>query len=302
MEFITENEKEYVLISSESHLDELIERISRTKPFAYKFKFSKRDFFNYLLKSLKINPEEFEKKYFYYNSKRKLHIAESQFDYVWISTYGLIANDKPTNNRAVNSCLIQYLVITLLFKEAIKVAKDDRVYDIDSQSSARLNELTSAIFHNLTFYIEVFCKAYLSLTNTKPPHSHSLSLLYNKTVSIMVDNKHNDSLFQILVLDPLYKFVDHIDTIPGNFKEQFIKYDDNPLDDTVILFDHAGLVEMTTILELSIDFITSYYYEGTKTYYLESNVYQRMLDKADTEEKKKKIREMYPHLSKKTEK
>lgn len=297
MEFVTENGKEYVLVSSQSHLDELIKRISQAKPFADKFKFSEQVFFIDFLKSLEINHNDFTKKYFYYDSIRKLHISESEFGYVWISTSGLVAKNKPTTNRAVNSCLTQYLVISLLFKKAIEVVKDERVYDIDSYSSGLLSKLSPAIFHNLTFYIEVFCKAYLSLTNTEAPHSHNLSILYRKTVDAMVNNNHNDSLFQILILDPLYKFVNHIGEIPGNFKEQYIKYDDNPLDDSVILFDHASLAEMTMVLELSVDFISEYYYQGTKTHYLKSNVYQRMMDKADTEEKKKKIQELYPHLA-----
>lgn len=297
MEFKTENGQEYALISKQSHLTELLNRISKSEPFAYSFKFSERDLFISLLESLKVRYEDFTKKYFHYDSLRKLHISESEFGYVWISTSGLVPRKKATSNRAVNSCLNQYLVISLLFEKAIEVVKDERVYDIDSHSSGLLSELSPAIFHNLTFYIEVFCKAYLSLTKTEVPHSHSLSLLYQKVVETMFSNKHNDSLFQIRVLDPLYKFVDHIGKIPGNFKEHFIKYDDNPLDDTVILFEHEGLVEMKIILELSVDFISEYFYMGAGTYYLKSDIYQRMLDKADTEEKRQRIREMYPHLA-----
>lgn len=115
----------------------------------------------------------------------------------------------------------------------------------------------------------------------------------------MVNKNHNDSLFQILILEPLYKFVNHIESIPGEFKEHFIKYDDNASDDTVILFDSAGLNEMSALLELSIDFITDYFHLGTQTHYLESNIYQRMLDRADTEEKRRKLEELYPHLIKK---
>lgn len=297
MEFITENGVEYVLISTEIEVNELLKRISNKQIFAQKFKFLKRQLFISLLELLNITIQEFEEKYFYYDHLRKLHISESEFGYIWISTSGLVPTSKPTTNKEVNSCLSQYLVISLLFKEAIDLTKNENVYNVDSYGSARLGELSTTIFHNMTFYIEVFCKAYLSLTDIKAPHSHNLSLLYKKTVDTMVNSKHDNSLFQILVLDPLYKFVNHIGTIPGNFKEQFIKYNDNPLDDTVILFDSIGLVQMTSILELSIDFISSYYYEGTKTYYLESNVYQRMLDRADTPEKKKKVQEMYPHLA-----
>jgi len=296
MQVITENGENYILISNPSHLEELITLVSSQKAFAQKFKFSKREFFINLLESLKINYEDFTQKYFYYDSNRKIHISESQSGYVWLSTSGLVAKNKATSNNALNACLNQYLVISLLFKNAIEIVKDERVYDIDSYTSSLLSKLSPAIFQNLTFYIEVFCKAYLSLTDSVIPRTHNLSVLYQKTVEVMVNKKHNDSLFQILVLDPLYNFIDHIDKIPGGFKEQFIKYDDNPLDDTVILFDLGGLVEMTYILELSVDFISDYFHMGTESHYLETNLFKRLLELADTEEKKKKIREMYPHL------
>lgn len=299
MEFITDKREKYIIISNSTQLDELIIRFSEPEPFAYLFKFSERDFFIDLLTALKISYEDFEVKYYHYDASRKLHISESEFGYVWISTSGLIARKKATSNRSVNSCLTQYKVIQLLLKEAIEVIKDEKVYDIDSHKFEIINDLSPAIFHNMTFYIEVFCKAYLSLTGTQLPPSHKLKFIYQKTVEVMVNNNHDDSLFQILVLDPLYKVVDHINQIPGGFKEQFIKYDDNPQDDTVILFELGALTEMTMLLELSIDFITDYFYTGSESHYLETNVYQRMLDKADTEEKKNRISALYPHLAKK---
>jgi hypothetical protein len=299
MEFITEKGEEYVLVSKKAHLEEIVNRIVKQEPFAYQFKFSKRKLFIALLESVKVSYEEFKAKYYYYDVSRKLHISESEFGYVWISTAGLVANKKPTTNRAVNSCLYQYTVISLLFQKAIEVVQDESVYDIDSYSFGLLSNLSPAIYHNLVFYIEVFCKAYLFLTGTQPQHSHKLAAIYQKTVEVMTSNNHDDSLFQILVLDPLYKYVDHLGQIPGNFKEQFIKYDDNPQDDTVILFDLAGLNEMTMLLELSSDFISDYFYMGAETHYLKSNVYQRMWDKADTEEKKRRIQDLYPHLAKK---
>lgn len=299
MEFITKKGEQYILVSNDSQLEELINRISQHESFAYLFKFSERRFFITLLESLKISYDDFEIKYFHYDARRKLHISESEFGYVWISTHGLVARKKATTNRPVNSCLNQYTVISLLVKKAIEVVKDEKVFDIDSNKFELLSELSPAIFHNMTFYIEVFCKAYLSLSGAEVPRSHKLQMIYQKTVEAMVSNGHDDSLFQILVLDPLYRVVDHVGQIPGDFKEQFIKYDDNPQDDTVILFELAALSEMSTQLELSVDFIADYFYTGTESHYLKSNLYQRLLDKADTEEKKKRIRELYPHLAKK---
>jgi hypothetical protein len=299
MEFIIEKGEKYMLVSNDVDLKELVERISKREAFAYLFKFSEREFFITLLESLDISYDDFTAKYYHYDTSRRLHIAESDFGYVWISTHGLIARRKATTNRAVNSCLNQYTVISLLIKKAIEVAEDENIYDIDSYNFEHLGELSPAIFHNMTFYIEVFCKAYLSLSGIPAPHGHKLQVIYKKTVEAMVTNKHDDSLFQILVLDPLYKVVDHVSNIPGDFKEQFIKYDDNPLDDTIILFEPAALTEMIHLLELSVDFITDYFYMGTETHYLKSNIYQRMLDKADTEEKRRRIQALYPHLAKK---
>ena len=298
MEFITEKGEEYILVSNSSHLEELVTRISEKERFAYQFKFSERNFFIKLLESLKISYDDFTTKYYHYDASRQLHIGESEFGCVWISTVGLIAKNKSTTNRAVNSCLNQHTVISMLLKEAVEVVQDERVYDIQSYNFGLLSTLSPAIYHNLTFYVEVFCKAYLSLTGTQAPHSHKLSLIYQKTVEAMISNSHDDSLFQILVLDPLYNFVDHLGKIPGDFKEHFIKYDDNPQDDTVILFEVPRLTEMTYLLELTVDFISDYYYMGADTHYLRSNVYQRMLDKVDTEEKKERIQALYPHLAK----
>lgn len=298
MEFITEKGEEFILVSDHTHLEVLITRITEGEQFACQFKFSKRDFFITLLESLRINYEDFTTKYYHFDANKKLHIGESEFGYVWISTVGLIAKNKSTTNRAVNSCLNQLTVISMLLKESIEVVQDERVYDIDSYNFGLLSNLSPAIYHNLAFYVEVFCKAYLSLTGTQAPHSHKLSLIYQKTVEAMISNSHNDSLFQILVLDPLYNFVDHLGKIPGDFKEHFIKYDDNPQDNTVILFEVPRLIEMTYLLELTADFISDYYYMGADTHYLRSNVYQRMLDNADTEEKKARIQALYPHLAK----
>lgn len=299
MDFISEKDEDYVLISKLSDLEELVTQIANTKPFAYLFKFADRQLFIGLFDALQINYEDFTKKYFHYDALKKLHISESEFGYVWISTAGLVARKKATSNNAVNACRNQYSVISLLISEAIEVIKDEKVYDIDSYKYGLLNELSPAIFHNLTFYVEVFYKAYLSLAVGSIPHGHKLTVLYQKTVEVTISNGHNDSLLQVLILDPLYKLVEHLRQIPNGFKEQFIKYDDNPMDDTVILFETGGLNEMLSILELSVDFISDYYHSGSETHYLKSGLYQRLLEKADSEEKKERIRNMYSHLSKK---
>lgn len=291
-----DNGENFIEISNQNQLDDVIGRILNKQLFAKQFKFSGRDLFLALLESLNINYEDFTKKYFHYDEGRKLHISESQFGYIWISTNGLVAKDKTTNNSAVNSCVNQYTVVSLLLDKAIEISETENVYDIDSYNFGYLSRLSPALYHNIIFYIEVLCKAYLSLNGVKPPHTHKLSLIYQKTVDTMIAEKQNDSLFQAQILDPLYNFVDHVKSIPGNFKEQFVKYDDNPEDDSVILFQPDRLKEVSIIFELAHDFILDFFYTGTASYYLRSGLYQRLLEKAETEDKKQRIQDMYGHL------
>lgn len=275
---------------------ELFEKITHKELFAYKFRFSHRDLLKCLLEYLEIDILDFETNYFYFNSSRKLHISESKFGYVWISTYGLIATSKATNDRAVNAFKNQYTVISLLFDKAIETSLSDGIYDVDSYNFSQLSILTPTIFHNVIFYIEVFYKAYLSITGVEASHTHKLALLYQKTFETMIQREHNDTLFQLIILEPLHKFVDHIASIPGDFKEHFVKYDDNLFDDTVIIFEPEELIKMKNVLEASYDFISDYFYNGSESHYLETGAYNKILGKAKTDEDKKRVKTMYGHL------
>lgn len=299
MKTVIKNENVCVLIDTSKVLNELIQKINSNIPFAEKFSFSSRELLAELFDDLDINFKEFSNKNYHYDHLKKLHISESIEGYVWISTSGLVPKGKTVNEPLINSCRSQYLVLSLLFDKAIELTLDESVYDVNTYSSELLTELSPAIYHNLTFYIELFCKAYLTITKTNFPLTHSLPFLYKKTTEVMHSKKHDDSLFQILVLERLHNFVYHIETMPDGFKEHNIKYNANTSDTSVILFEQNALIEMTSILELSVDFLAEYYNLGEKSHYLEPNVYQRMLDRAQTEEKKNKIKLLYPHIANK---
>ena len=293
-----ENEK-YIFISNQTDLNYLVERIARGPLVAKEFKFTDRDYFVALLESLGIDYDEFTKTYYFYDKNRRLHISESEFGYVWISTFGLIAKDKATNNKVVNACVNQYTVISLLLDKAIEVSKTKKVYDVDAYNFGLLTELSPALFHNLIFYVEVFCKAYLSLNGIGYPHTHKLSIVYSKLIETMFAKRHNNTLFQVQIADQFAKIIQYVTTIPGDFKEQFVKYDDNLEDNTVIIFETESLSEIKTMIELCHDFILDYFHRGDEAIYLTSGLYQRLLDKAETEDQRKRISEMYRHLTSK---
>lgn len=291
-----ENEAKFIKISTKADLDYLIKRINKKESFAHEFKFTDRDYFIKLLNSINVDYKEFSKKYFYYDRNRTLHISESEFGYIWISTYGLIAKNKTTENSMVNSCAIQYTVISLLLDRAIEISKSEKIYDIDSYNFGHLSELTPALFQNIIFYIEVFCKSYLSLNNVNSPFTHKLTSVFSKLIEVMFDKQQNDSLFQVRIIDQIFKIVEYVNTIPGNFKEQFVKYDDNPEDNTIIIFHPDQFFEIKNVFELCHDFIMDFYYSGTSTYYLNNGMFQKIIDKAKNEEEKVKVKAMYNHL------
>ncbi|MGV0923745.1 hypothetical protein [Empedobacter tilapiae] len=296
MNFINEKDEEFVYISNTKELNELLEKFTQKDLFAYKFKFKSRDYFIKLLKFLGIKIDDFENQYFYFDSSQKLHISESEFGYIWISTYGLIAMNKPTKNKFINAFKNQYTVINLLFEQAIDLSQSKKIYDVDSYNFGKLSVLTPAIFNNIIFYIELFCKAYLNLTGSKVLHTHKLNFLYQKTLETMSFKNHKDTLFQFIILDPLSKIIEHINKIPGDFREQFVKYDDNISDDTIIIFDTEELIKMQNVLEVSYDFIIDYFYSGEKSHYLETGTYKKILEKAKNSEEIENVKKMYGHL------
>jgi len=291
-----ENDDKYIYISSQSDLDYLIRRINNGPKVAHEFKFTERDYFISLFEALEIDYEEFIKTYYYYDKHRQLHISESEFEYVWISTYGLIAKDKSTTNKAVNACVNQYTTVSLLLDKAIEICSDREVYDVDGYNFGVLNELSPALFHNLVFYVEVLFKAYISLSGCRTPHNHKITGIYSRLIDTMCKKKHNDTLFQAQIIDPLTKIVNHVKSIPGDFKEQFVKYDDNPDDSTVVIFQPDSLNEIKQVIKLGDNFIRDYYHTGNETHYLNNGLLQRILDKAKGEDEKRKIKLMYEHF------
>ena len=291
-----EDNEKFITISKKDDLDYLINRIENGPLFANSFKFEDRAHFHNLLAYLNIEDEQFREKYFYFDKTRNLHISESEFEYVWISTYGLIAKDKETNNNLVNACINQYTVLSLVIDKAIEVAGNENTYDVDGYNFGYLSRLSPALFHNILFYIEVFCKAYLKLSEAVFPHTHELSKLYSLVTKTMFEKKHNDSLFHALVVDEFKKIIAYIASIPGDFKEHFVKYDDNSYDNTVILFDLEYLIGIRNTFDISNDFIYSYYHEGDKDLNLKSGLFERLIGKAKTEKEKDRIAKIYSHL------
>jgi hypothetical protein len=193
-------EDNIVNIDSQELMDLLISRLSNGELIAEKFRFAQDEYYIQLFDFLKIDLEVYRDKCYYYDESRNLHICDSEFNYTWISTYGLISSGKATKNKFLNACLNQYTVISLLFDKALDICKDETIFDIDGYNFGYLKELTPALFNNVLFYVEVFGKAYLSLSNITVPHTHNLESLYKEVVNTIFMKKHNDTTFHAKVI------------------------------------------------------------------------------------------------------
>lgn len=285
-----------IKINTQKDLEYLLKRITNGPLFSESFKFNNYDLFLTLLKTLKIDYEEFKTKCFFYDQERRLHISESEFKYVWISTFGLVAKDTRTTNSFLNACNSQFIVISLLFNKAIELINSEDIFDVDSHSFGYLSDFTPALFHNVLFYIEVFGKAYLSLSNVPVPHIHDINTIYLSVTKTLYDKGHNNTLLQAEIVAEFLQVCKYVSTIPGGFKEENVKYDDNSQDYTVIIFDPIYIKHVYDVIKMSYDFIYDYYHDHDKAMYLKTGLYERILKKAKNEDEKRKISLAYGYM------
>lgn len=292
---------EFININNKDDMDYLVNRIQNGPIFAEPFKFKTKKLRNNLLSALNLSVNEFDQKYFYYDHEKKIHISESEKGYIWISTMGLIAQKgsiNNINNQFVKACCSQYIVLCLLVDKAISLCEDEKTYDVDGYNYGYLNELTPQLFHSTLFYFEIFGKAYLSLNNVEFKKHHKLSEILQKVKETMFTLGHNDTSFHAYVISAFEYIVKYISTIPGNFKEQYVKYEDNSGDSTVIRFDQNELLNMKNTINLSHDFISNFYYNkgSGDILHLKQGLYNRLLEMSKNDEEKKRIINTYSYL------
>lgn len=153
-----EKNEDYIHIKNQDDLVYLIKRMENGPFFAEKFTFEKEDIYLKILEYLGIDYDEYKKRYYYYDKKRNIHISDSEFEYTWISTYGLVTKGKATSNNFVNSCMNQYTVVSLLFDKAIEISEREDVFDVDGYYFEYLSDLTPALFNNILFLLKCLGK------------------------------------------------------------------------------------------------------------------------------------------------
>ena len=285
-----------ISINDENDLQYLIHRFKNGPAFAEAFVFENDDMYNNFFREVDLSIEEFQEKYYYYNQDKNIHISQSESGFLWISTMGLVATSKITQNKYVNAFLYQRIVLMHLLDEALTICKNDQVYDIESYCYEQVEEYTPALFHNLIFFSETFLKAYMSLQGQNVSHTHKLETLLKLSKEIMFEKKQDDTIFHAQIIRMIENITSYISSIPKPFKEQYVKYDDNPNDATLLVFRVDYFQQIKDFVSLSEDIILEMYYCPEEKTYLKQGLYERLLAKCETEKIKEAVHEMYKFL------
>lgn len=286
-----------VTIKDTKMLNKVLKSISEKEEFVEKIKFKNNFLENKLFESLSISIEEFREKY--YIIKDNLYIAESEQNYFIISTMGFVCYREfilKDLDKIYTSYQVQNEVLLCLINEATKLLKEEDVYDIDSYSNEKLSKISLAIFNNLLFYIELFGKCYLQFCGVNTIKEHKLKDIFEKVRNEMDKNNQNNTSFNFMIMNEIEKILDYISSIPGDFKEQYVKYNDNDNDSTIILIEQINQIE--NLINICNDFITHMKYDKNDHYYLKDGIYERLLEKCTTKEEKENVEKMYGHLIK----
>lgn len=286
----------FEMIDNESILSDLIHSVKVEESFASFFKFSSAEYFDAFLTSIGLSVKEFDEKSWYYDEIRTLHISLSIDDLVWVSTIGLVSARKLTDNSFVNSFEAQALTLESLINTAEELLKDDSVFDVDSNSNEKLSRITPSLFHNIVFFFELFGKSYLSLCKQPIKLTHTLSEIFNLVSKTMFEHEHNNSMFHAIILPRFKIFAEYIQSIPAGFKEQYIKYDENTMDNTVICVSKYNLGDLRNTIGFCRDFIMALYYRPDNCFQTEQGYYSKLLSNCTTPEQVSHVEKDYAFL------
>ena len=284
------------LIDTKDKLADLLDRFLCGTPFVGAFVFDTKELRTGFFSGIGVDLSIFDQKYYYFNPESNIHISESSDGYIWISTMGLVARTRITKNQFVNAVEGQAKVLIYLLNEALVLSQDENSLDIDGYNYSQIEMLTPLIFHHAIFYYEVLAKSYLSIFKQTFGHKHTLSYLLDIVKQTMYKLHHNNTFFHSEIIPPLEEIVRHISTIPGEFNEAYVKYDDNETDNTAVLFNPDHLENSIEIVRITSEIITDLYYNSQDSVYIEPHYFEQLLEGCNSEEKRERVKQRFCFL------
>ena len=146
---------ELIHINNDADLNYLIQRFFNGPVFAEAFMFNTEELYNCFLDAIEADSDLYDDAGYFFDVEKNIHISRSEEGYVWISTMGLVAKGRATDNKFLNACIGQKKVLLHLLDDAISICRDERSYDLQSNLYEQVEILTPIIEHNLIFYLEL---------------------------------------------------------------------------------------------------------------------------------------------------
>ena len=296
------NDNLRIYINSKKDLKQLVKNIKNNIKFANNVIF-KGDFLNKFFVEMDISKETLYNNRFFYDDDRKLHISfcideDIIVNGLWVSTYGLVCykNKDYTSSNYVNALHSQRIVILLLAKEARSLIQKKEVYDTTGLYD-ELRYLAQAFFQNWLFFFELVGKCYLSLCNAQINYTHKLDNIYKLVTKTMFQRNDNDSLFHLLIIHKFQTVVNQINMLPTSFKEEYIKYNDNENDGSLIVFNEEVLDEIEQFADVAECVTDDFDYKDREnTSFFKQGVYKKRIEQATDEEDRRERQEYYKFL------
>lgn len=288
--------EKYNIIDNEELLNKLIIAIKTKNLLTERIRFSNLELRNKMLEGLSIPLAEYEKKY-YYITKDDIYLSESELDYVLISTIGFVCYRdiyQDVKDKLFSSFEVQYEVLICLIQSAKVLLKDENIYDVDTFNNEKLTNICLAIFNNLLFYFELFGKTYIALNGMQVKRTHKLKAIYADVYKVMKKNKIINTKFNATIIVEINKFVDYISSISVDFKEEYVKYNDNSEDGTIVSITRISEIE--ELVSISYDFLSLFKYDKGNCHYLKDGLYDGIIKHAKNEYEKEKVKKMYGYL------
>lgn len=253
-------------ISSLDDLNVLIDRFKNGPVFAHAFKFEDYSLQEQFFSAIGVDLDVFNRQYFYFDKEKCVHISESENNYIWISSLGLVSPSRFIGNKTFNAFVSQHLVLSLLIDKAIHICNSNDVYDIDSIAYEDIGDLSIALYHNFLFYLELIVKVYLTIFDVPFPFNHELSILYPLFKKTIFKLHHDKTIFRLLILPTFEEHTIFLSEIK-DFKPQRVKYNDNEHDSSVI--DFRNIEYLKNFVDESYGCMCECYYEGNNSFYLQ---------------------------------
>ena len=105
---------EIINITNHEELVYLIRRFKNGPNFARAFRFESNSLKLQFFESIGVDLESFCKLYFYYDKTKNIHISESEFGYLWISTLGLVSPFRFIKDKTISAFESQHFTLSLL--------------------------------------------------------------------------------------------------------------------------------------------------------------------------------------------